>query len=151
MHLFQFFLLLTHFNMVPEDNTKPVLYSDTETWARDPPAPWTASYTSFCSWCLWTWPSLSLEHPSQLVAHLMLSYAQVRKGITSFLRRLLANPSEKPNNQHPPPQRTYFSQHPFCFLKRTPHNLKISSWFTYFCIIYSSFSGTSIHGGRDLS
>lgn len=86
------------------------------------------SRTLFCSCSFCTCPSPPLEHPSQHTTPLMLSYPQLRRIITSFLRSLLAHPSEKSNSQYPLP--LCLTHHPVCFLQRTLHYLKMHSWFT---------------------
>lgn len=84
-----------HFSMVPDDNSLWNTSTRPTSTTSCLPLP-LGSYTPFCSLGFHTCPSPSLEHGSQLISHLMLSYPLLWRIIISFLRPLVAHPSEKP-------------------------------------------------------
>lgn len=113
-----------HFNMAPEENRKPVFYwlmlkCQHTTYLHHELPP----YASFAPWGLWTCPSSSLEHLSQLVTHLMFFYAQLRKSSPPswdpcwFIQQKSSTTNTPPNNA------LTFTQHPICSLQNTPHSL----------------------------
>ena len=101
------------------------------------------SYTLFC-----TCPSPTLKPPSQLTTHLMLSYPQLRRIITSFLRPLQDHPSEKPNSQHPP---VMFYPSPCLFpAEHSPQSENaLLIHLTFVSSVHLSVE-CLLHGGRDL-
>lgn len=101
-----------------------VLLTDAETPAHDLPPPWTASLCLFGSLRLMNLPFLILGTPFSTRHSPNVFLCSAQEIITSFLRPLLVHPTEKPNNQHPPPNNALtFTQHPICSLQNTPHSL----------------------------